>query len=94
MRSITEAEIQARAEARIPEYKEGQKKYAQDYRVQVHQWSYGRLIDQIKASAAKLGIIVEEGKQPKQGTFTDKALQLALSTQKKNQKTNSTKTNS
>ncbi len=43
MRSITEAEIQTRAEARIPEYKEGQKKYAQDYRVQVHQCSCYRI---------------------------------------------------
>ncbi|WP_446684080.1 type V CRISPR-associated protein Cas12k [Cyanobacterium sp. HL-69] len=81
MRSITEAEVQARAEERIPEYKEGQKKYAKDYRVQVHQWSYGRLIDNIKANSAKVGIVVREGKQPKQGTFTDKALQLALSIQ-------------
>lgn len=94
IRSITEAEIQARAEERIPEYKEGQRKYAQDYRVQVHQWSYGRLIDNIKAISSKLGIVVEEGKQPKQGKFTDKALQLALSTQKNNRQNNPTKTNS
>lgn len=94
MRSITEAEIQARAEERIPEYKEGQRKYAQDYRVQVHQWSYGRLIDNIKAISSKLGIVVEEGKQPKQGKFTDKALQLALSTQKNNRQNNPTNTNS
>ncbi|PHV61485.1 type V CRISPR-associated protein Cas12k [Cyanobacterium aponinum] len=94
MRSITEAEIQARAEERIPEYKEGQRKYAQDYRVQVHQWSYGRLIDNIKAISSKLGIVVEEGKQPKQGTFTDKASQLALSTQKNNRQNNPKKTNS
>lgn len=94
MRSITEAEIQARAEERIPEYKEGQRKYAQDYRVQVHQWSYGRLINNIKAISSKLGIVVEEGKQPKQGKFTDKALQLALSTQKNNRQNNPTKTNS
>ncbi|WP_052312608.1 type V CRISPR-associated protein Cas12k [Geminocystis herdmanii] len=94
IRSITEAEIQARAEERIPEYKEGQRKYAQDYCVQVHQWSYGRLIDNIKAISSKLGIVVEEGKQPKQGKFTDKALQLALSTQKNNRQNNPTKTNS
>ncbi|AUC61554.1 hypothetical protein AA637_10485 [Cyanobacterium sp. HL-69] len=67
MRSITEAEVQARAEEKIPEYKERQRKYAKDYRVQVHQWSYGRLIDNIKGNSSKLGIIVEEGTQPKQG---------------------------
>nr|OEJ79591.1 hypothetical protein A5482_09990 [Cyanobacterium sp. IPPAS B-1200] len=94
MRSITEAEIQLRAEERIPEYKEGQRKYAKDYRVQVHQWSYGRLIDNIKGNSSKLGIVVEEGTQPKQGTFTDKALQLALSTSKTNHKANPTKINS
>ncbi|WP_069791082.1 type V CRISPR-associated protein Cas12k [Cyanobacterium sp. IPPAS B-1200] len=94
MRSITEAEVQARAEEKIPEYKEGQRKYAKDYRVQVHQWSYGRLIDNIKGNSSKLGIVVEEGTQPKQGTFTDKALQLALSSSKTNHKANPTKINS
>ncbi|BAQ61927.1 hypothetical protein GM3708_2333 [Geminocystis sp. NIES-3708] len=86
MRSITEAKIQLRAEKRIPEYKEGQKKYAQDYRVQVHQWSYGRLIEHVRAIALKVGIVVVEAKQPKQGTFTEKALQLVLSNTEKNLK--------
>lgn len=86
MRSITEAEIQLKAEKKIPEYKEGQKKYAQDYRVQVHQWSYGRLIENVRAIALKIGIVLEEGKQPKQGTFTEKALQLVLSNTEKNLK--------
>ncbi|BAQ63841.1 type V CRISPR-associated protein Cas12k [Geminocystis sp. NIES-3709] len=86
MRSITEAEIQLRAEKKIPEYKEGQKKYAQDYRVQVHQWSYGRLIENVKLICEKVGIVVVEAKQPKQGTLTEKALQLVLSATEKNLK--------
>ncbi len=73
-----------RAEKRIPEYKEGQKKYAQDYRVQVHQWSYGRLIENVKLISLKVGIVVEEAKQAKQGTLTEKALQLVKSANEKN----------
>jgi hypothetical protein len=47
----------------------------------------------IKAISSKLGIVVEEGKQPKQGKFIDKASQLALSTQKNNRQSNPTNTN-
>jgi transposase len=64
MRELVQSEIQSRAEQKIPGYIKGQEKYAKDYTVSVHQWSYGRLIDNIKAQAAKLSIVVEEGQQP------------------------------
>jgi transposase len=59
MRELVQSEIQARAEQKIPGYIEAQEKYAKQYRVNVHQWSYGRLIDTIKAQASKDSIVIE-----------------------------------
>ena len=42
MRESIQSEIKAKAEAKIPGYEEGQKKYAKQYRINVHNWSYGR----------------------------------------------------
>jgi transposase len=79
MRELVQSEIQTRAELKIPGYIEAQQKYAKQYRIQVHQWSYGRLIDNIKAQAAKLGIVIEEGQQPIRGSPQEKALAIAIS---------------
>lgn len=79
MREIVQSEIQALAEQKIPGNKEGQKKYAKQYRVNVHQWSYGRLIENIKAQAAKAGIAIEESKQSIRGSPQDKAKEIAIS---------------
>ncbi len=49
------------------------------YRVNVHQWSYGRLMENIKAQAAKRGIAIEESKQPIRGSPQDKAKEIAIS---------------
>ncbi len=78
MRELIQSEIQAKAEAKIPGYVEGQKKYAKSYRVQDQQWSYARLIDNITSQACKFNIIVEEGEQPPQGNPQDKAKWLAI----------------
>jgi flagellar biosynthesis/type III secretory pathway protein FliH len=43
IREIVQSEIKAKAEAKIPGYEEGQKKYAKQYRINIHNWSYGRL---------------------------------------------------
>ncbi|WP_218651780.1 hypothetical protein [Nostoc sp. C052] len=32
-----------------------QQKYAKEYRISIHRWSYGRLIESIKSQAAKVG---------------------------------------
>lgn len=79
MRELVQSEIQSRAEQKIPGYIEGQEKYAKQYRVSVHQWSYGRLIDNIRASAAKLNIVVEEGQQSIRGSPQEKAKEMAIS---------------
>ncbi|MFW6264284.1 MAG: type V CRISPR-associated protein Cas12k [Cyanobacteriota bacterium] len=78
MREIVQSEIKLRAEQKIPGYIEGQEKYAKQYRVNVHQWSYGRLIDNINAQAAKFGILIEEGVQPIRGSPQEKAREMAI----------------
>ena len=78
MREIVQSEIQARAEQKVPGYKEGQQKYAQQYRVSVHRWSYGRLSQCIHESAAKVGIAIEIGQQAIRGSPQEKARDLAI----------------
>ncbi|MFP3345520.1 hypothetical protein R0J87_23860, partial [Halomonas sp. SIMBA_159] len=51
MRELVQSEVQMRAEQKIPGTVEKQKEYAKQYRVQVHEWSYGRLIKSIRAKA-------------------------------------------
>ncbi|HEY9829988.1 MAG TPA: type V CRISPR-associated protein Cas12k, partial [Stenomitos sp.] len=79
MRELVQSEIQARAEQKIPGYIEAQEKYAKQYRVNVHQWSYGRLMDTIKAQALKVGIVIEQGEQPIRGSPQEKAKAMAIS---------------
>ncbi|BAU63316.1 unknown protein [Stanieria sp. NIES-3757] len=79
IREITQAEIKAKAEAKIPGYEEGQKKYALAYRINIHNWSYGRLIENISTQANKLGIAIVEVKQPIRGSPTQKAQAMAIS---------------
>ena len=79
MREIVQSEVKARAEAKIPGYEEGQKKYAKQYRINVHNWSYGRLIENITTQASKLGIAIKEVKQPVRGSPTEKAQNMAIS---------------
>ncbi|MBG1271112.1 type V CRISPR-associated protein Cas12k [Nostoc sp. WHI] len=80
MREILQSEIQALAEQKFPGYVEGQQKYAKQYRVNVHKWSYGRLIQSIQSKATQAGIVIEEGKQPVRGSPHEQAKELALST--------------
>jgi len=77
-REIIQSEMQALAEQKCPEYQEGQKKYAKQYRVSIHQWSYGRLIECVKTQAAKIGIVIEEAKQSIRGSPQEKAKELAI----------------
>jgi IS605 OrfB family transposase len=78
IREIIQTEIKAKAEQKIPGYIEGQEKYAKQYRINIHQWSYGRLIDNIKTQASKVGIVIEQGEQGKSGSPQDKAKEIAL----------------
>ncbi|WP_414548505.1 type V CRISPR-associated protein Cas12k [Anabaena sp. CCY 0017] len=76
MREQVQSEIQAKAEQKS-DIIEVQKKYAKQYRVSVHQWSYGRLIANIQSQAAKAEIVIEESKQPIRGSPQEKAKELA-----------------
>lgn len=87
MREIVQSEIKAKAEAKIPGYEEGQKKYAKQYRINIHNWSYGRLIENITTQASKLGVAIAEVKQPVRGSPTEKARDLAIALYNKNNKT-------
>ena len=78
MREQISSEIQSRAENQCPGYKEGQQKYAKEYRINVHRWSYGRLIESIKSQAAQAGIAIETGTQPIRASPQEKARDLAL----------------
>jgi len=79
IREITDSELMAKAQRKIPGYKEGQKKYIKQYRCNIHQWSYGRLIESIEQAAAKIGIDIEQIQQSRQGTPQEQAKQLAIS---------------
>lgn len=78
MREQVNSEIHVLAEQKCPECLSAQKKYAKQYRMSIHQWSYGRLISSIQSQAVKTGIVIEEGKQPVRGSPQDKAKELAI----------------
>ncbi len=78
IREITQSEVQAKAERNILGYKEGQKKYAKQYRVNVHNWSYGRLTDFISQKANIAGIAIEKVRQPLNGSNQEQAKNVAL----------------
>lgn len=78
IREAVQAEIAAKAEQKCPGCLEGQKAYAKQYRISVHHWSYGRLLENIGSAAAKVGIVIEEGQQPHQGTAQNRAREVAI----------------
>jgi hypothetical protein len=78
MREQVQSEVQAKAEQKS-DLIEVQQKYAKQYRVSVHQWSYGRLMANIHSSAVKAAIVIEESKQPIRGSPQEKAKELAIS---------------
>ncbi|KST63074.1 type V CRISPR-associated protein Cas12k [Mastigocoleus testarum] len=86
MREQINSEIQAKALEKCPDCIEAQKKYAKQYRRSVNQWSYGRLIENIKSQAIKTGIVIEESKQPIRGSSQDKAKELATTAYKSRKK--------
>ena len=79
MRESLDSEIQTLAEKKCPNFKEGQKKYARQYRQIIHRWSYRRLIECIRTQASKLQIVVEEVFQPVKENNQEKARDLAIS---------------
>lgn len=82
VREVIQSEIQAKAEAKCPEFLEGQKKYAKQYRSSIHRWSYGRLIENVRSQASKIGIVVEEGWQSIKSDPKEAAKELAIAVYK------------
>ena len=58
--------------------KKVKKKYAQQYRVNIHNWSYGRLTDFISQKANIEGIPIEKARQPLGGSNQEQAKQIAI----------------
>ena len=78
IRELVQSELQTRAETKIPGYIEGQKKYAKQYRMNIHRWSYGRLSDNIKVQASKIGLVIEESKPKNRGSPYEQAETIAI----------------
>ncbi|MEY2983667.1 MAG: hypothetical protein RLZZ568_284 [Cyanobacteriota bacterium] len=62
IRSCLQAEVNAKAEAKIPGCLEAQKSYAKKYRSSVNRWSYGRLQNSIISKASQQNIVIESVK--------------------------------
>jgi len=73
------SEVEAKAQAKIPNYVEGQKKYAKQVRINLSNWSYSRLTDSISSKAEQLRIAIEYGNQPTRASPNDLAREIALS---------------
>jgi hypothetical protein len=73
-----QSEIDAMAQQKIPDYLEGQKKYAKQVRINLHNWSYSRLNDSISSKAGQSGIAIEYGIQPARASPNEQAKEVAL----------------
>lgn len=76
---VVQSQVQAKAEARLPDSKELQQEYAKQYRINAHRWSYGRLLNAIRNRANKKGVPVEEGIHSRCDTVIEQAKGVALS---------------
>ena len=79
IRLSIQSEIDAMAQEKIPDYVEGQKKYAKQLRINLHNWSYSRLIESIVNKASQLQLSIEYGNQPTRASPNDMAKEIALS---------------
>jgi hypothetical protein len=79
IRLIIQSEVDAMAQQKIPDYLEGQKKYAKQVRINLHNWSYNRLSASIISKAAQSEIAIEYGNQPARASPNEQAMEIALS---------------
>jgi hypothetical protein len=79
IRLSIQSEVDAMAQQKIPDYLEGQKKYAKQVRINLHNWSYNRLSESIMSKAAQSEIAIEYGNQPARASPNDRAREIALS---------------
>lgn len=78
IRDTLQAEVDAKAEQKIPGYLQGQKRYSKAYKPSIHKWSYGRLLDQLSSKAAQTGLTIEETKQSISGSLQEKSKKVAI----------------
>jgi hypothetical protein len=62
IRLSIQSEVDAMAQQKIPDYLEGQKKYAKQVRINLHNWSYNRLSESIMSKAAQFEIAIRLGR--------------------------------
>ncbi len=74
-----QSEVDAMAQRKIPDYLEGQKKYAKQVKINLHNWSYNRLSESIISKAAQSGIEIEYGSQSARASPNERAREIALS---------------
>jgi hypothetical protein len=79
IRLSIQSEVDAMAQQKIPDYVEGQKKYAKQVRINLHNWSYNRLSETIINKAKLSQLIIEYGDQPARLNTTEQAREVALS---------------
>lgn len=79
IRLSIQSEIDSKAQQKIPDYLEGQKKYAKQVRINLHNWSYNRLSESIISKAAQFEIAIEYGNLPARASPNDRAKEIALS---------------
>lgn len=79
IRLSIQSEIDAKAQQKIPGYVEGQKKYARQIRINLHNWSYNRVSESIANKAGQSGIEIEYGNQPARASPNDRAREIAIS---------------
>lgn len=78
LREILSAEICAKAAQKCPGSVEAQKKYAKQYQMLIHKWSYRRLLDSIQGRANQAGLMIESGFQASSGDSKKQAKEIAL----------------
>lgn len=79
LRESVECEMQARARRKFPDDNvKLQKQYAKELRMFHHRWNHKQLAQCLRACAARTGVPVITGTQPKEGELRDKAVALAL----------------
>lgn len=79
LRESLQSELEAKAEWEHPGDRAKQDEYEKKYKISVHRWSYRRLTQCINDRASKVGVPIEQRKQPAEGDFKDKAVQIAWS---------------
>ena len=80
LRESLQSKLEAKAEERHPGDRAKQQEYEEQYKINLHRWSYKRLTQCIEERAGKIGVPIELGQQQFKGNFKEKAMQIVWST--------------